>query len=697
MFQAMTDVERVEVIRGPGGAINGRMAAAGSINIVTKDPDFEKIDFNGGITFGDYDTLNANAALNLPLKLTGLDLPAFIENLSFRIAASRLHHDEYIHNQNDEPVSGNQDAKLGRVKMKWQPIESLTLNALYSVTKDKSNPEMRVPPINTKQTFPPFPGEPHPDDPWLNATGRAASEREETEDYTESVEAVYSTSFATFTGKWSHSWRPQRCQPGDANCYEGDIGQKDYELRIASPDESRIRWMVGANKYNKKEYAGPDREVNEIDDETEVNIGFNSLYGDASWYRGMGYYTDEPTFDPNDPTRPWAIPGVPSITADSVYFHSDDQTRPIDSYAYFGNITIPLFEDKHRFTFGLRKTVEEKKRAAVYGVFKFDEDGTNGGLPHFEFVNNTFGDTSKGTWIVDNYYLEYVEEPHIMETTDDPVDITVGWEYDWNTDVMVYFNVNTGFKPGGISSEGVPNTYYEPEKNTTYAAGVKSRLFGNTLQLNVEAFVMDYDKLQLDTNSSSSVSFTAGNGITYTQAYMFNKKIVNLGKTRNYGLTVDYDWLITGSDRLKGNLEIKNNKYGELRFDLGQNAMPPGNPRWFVLTGRQMPFAPKFSFYGSYSHIFTFGNYILTPRADIRYSTEYPLFSEWYWALAGVETMQPAYFKYDGYLNFGPTSGAWQLNAYVKNISEEVVRDLGMMFTTVQPPRTMGVGLSFRF
>lgn len=63
--------------------------------------------------------------------------------------------------------------------------------------------------------------------------------------------------------------------------------------------------------------------------------------------------TKDPDFAANDPDRPWVIPGVEEVTADNVFFYSNDQTRPIDSYSYFGNISIPLFEDKHRFTFGL--------------------------------------------------------------------------------------------------------------------------------------------------------------------------------------------------------------------------------------------------------------------------------------------------------------------------------------------------------
>ena len=67
MLQATNDVERVEVIRGPSGTVNGRMASAGTINVISKSPDFEKVDGNVSITIGNYSTIRTSAAMNLPL------------------------------------------------------------------------------------------------------------------------------------------------------------------------------------------------------------------------------------------------------------------------------------------------------------------------------------------------------------------------------------------------------------------------------------------------------------------------------------------------------------------------------------------------------------------------------------------------------------------------------------------------------
>jgi len=701
-YQALNDVERIEVIRGPSGAVNGRMAASGTINVITKEPSFDKLDGNVSIQSGDYNTINTSAAMNIPLKLIGLDLPSFIENLSFRIAARQDKHSEYIHNSDGEGVSGSQNYYTFRTKMKWQPIERLTVSAQYTETRNKSNTSMNVPAIDQAQIWPPG-NQPHPQDPWLNANGTAATERTAQENFSESVELSWATKIGTLTGRYSKSWVPVTCgatgaggpPPPGGVCYEGDIIQKEYELRMNSPEESKIEWMAGAYKYYKKEYAGPDTSFGSIDPDA-VTINFTDIYGRDNWFNeSAGIDVHSPDFNANDPTRSWALPFLDPVNPGYVVFISNDASRPIDSYSFFGNITVPFFEDKHRFTLGLRKNMEGKKRQTVLGIFGFDENNTNNGLPSFTFVPGT--DPTSGDWRCNNCYLIASEDPHIMEQDSNPITYTVGWEYDWQPEVMLYANINNGFKPGGVSSEALPNVYYEPEYLINYAMGTRSRWFGNTLQLNAEAFLMAYKNLQTSINTESMLSYESG-GTVYTQAYAFQSRVINIGKTYVKGLELDYDWLISARDRLKGNLEFKDAKYGDRRYRLGNVGMPPGHPEWVDFSGRPMPLAPKFTFNASYSHQFTFGNMAVTPRLDAKYSSKYITYNEWWWEVAGAEIWQPAYWKYSAYLNVGPEDGVWQLNAYYKNISETVVRDIsGGQGSSIQDPRTIGVGLSVRF
>src|SRR5690606_21512326 len=77
----------------------------------------------------------------------------------------------------------------------------------------------------------------------------------------------------------------------------------------------------------------------------------------------------------------------------------------------------------------------------------------------------------------------------------------LGVEHDLAPRAMVYVNVSTGFKSGGVNSAptgiqyGIPPTY-DPETITAYQAGMKTRFFDNRLQFNGEVFWYDYKGYQ---------------------------------------------------------------------------------------------------------------------------------------------------------------------------------------------------------
>jgi iron complex outermembrane receptor protein len=115
-FANLSDVERIEVLRGPQGTLFGKNAAAGVINIVTK----ESSDYLSGSVQA---TLTSAREKRLETSLSG----PLGERAGFRLNAYRARRDGYIDNlTNGARVNGENSRGL-RARLDWQPLADLKL------------------------------------------------------------------------------------------------------------------------------------------------------------------------------------------------------------------------------------------------------------------------------------------------------------------------------------------------------------------------------------------------------------------------------------------------------------------------------------------------------------------------------------------------------------------------------------------
>ena len=120
---ALYDVNRVEVLRGPQGTLFGRNASGGLINVVTNNPEKE-IGGYGRLTLGNYSQVNMEGAFNIPLS----------DAVQLRFAYASAQHAGYRQLAAGGGVADDEDAKGGRVKLAIQPTDHLGILLSFQFT-----------------------------------------------------------------------------------------------------------------------------------------------------------------------------------------------------------------------------------------------------------------------------------------------------------------------------------------------------------------------------------------------------------------------------------------------------------------------------------------------------------------------------------------------------------------------------------
>lgn len=110
------DIQRVEVLKGPQGTLFGRNSAAGAISVVTNEPD-DSFDMTGHIKVGDYNRVDMDAMINVPL---GQDTAA-------RLVMVRASSDGWARNIATGARTGGDNSWATRLLLK-QKIQDATFN-----------------------------------------------------------------------------------------------------------------------------------------------------------------------------------------------------------------------------------------------------------------------------------------------------------------------------------------------------------------------------------------------------------------------------------------------------------------------------------------------------------------------------------------------------------------------------------------
>lgn len=255
--QTMFDLESVQVLKGPQGALYGRNASGGAIVITTKQPTNEYQGY-AQLTGGSGGDAEAQAVLSGPIAK---------DVLLFRLAGSFASRDGYFNNLYlHEKADPYEDATV-RALLKWMPTDALTadLRLNYSHTNGSSlNYQYQSTLFDpAHQCFAdpnnPF-GGPPPDPNHVSHYFCANNRGRDQRDLREATAKIdYKVPGATLTGIFSYN-TVKEYTAGDQFPYTAsrnefgvdgtqtqffDIKNTSAEVRLTSDAKQALRWMVG--------------------------------------------------------------------------------------------------------------------------------------------------------------------------------------------------------------------------------------------------------------------------------------------------------------------------------------------------------------------------------------------------------------------------------------------------------------------
>ena len=353
------------------------------------------------------------------------------------------------------------------------------------------------------------------------------------------------------------------------------------------------------------------------------------------------------------------------------------------TYALFGQATWAV-TDRFRIVGGVRYTYERKKTNSQNTIYTWFEPQEAPLVPSTAFPVFGFPAIGSKSWDQTNW--------------------KAGFEFDVAPKSLLYADVSTGFKAGGFYFNpipGAPNTY-DPEKVTAYTAGLKNRFLDDRIQLNLEAFDLEYTGQQIATLLFAQL----GPALI---PYFPNQ---NAGKARIRGGEVEGQFLATPNTLLSADVQYIDAKYKTLVYQSGVPApvcpstfVPPPNGPVFSIdcSGRPELMTPTWTINLSGEQTFPLSNGgsvvlgVNTRHETQRYTNlSYAPF-----------TIAPAYWRTNATLTYNTPDRRFSLTGFVNNIENKPEPEgigTGLNFpgipllpVTLKPPRTFGVRVGAHF
>lgn len=275
----------------------------------------------------------------------------------------------------------------------------------------------------------------------------------------------------------------------------------------------------------------------------------------------------------------------------------------------------------------------------------------------------------------------FLTAPNDTRDTFSAVNYKVVLDADLSPATVAFASVSSGYKAGGLNdaspfAPGVLPAGYDPEKVTNFEAGLKARLLDNRLQLNIDAFYMNYSNLQV-TQVQQPVGYLT----------------VNAASAKIYGLEVEATFKPTADTLITGFVNGLHAGYRKFNnaADQYSGIIYPS------LSGNKLPNAPSFSARIRAQQDFHFAGGTISPSVAVYYQSK-SYVREFNLPIDRV----PAFTKTMLSLRYQDEAKLWSVEGYVDNLEDKAVRSAqfvlaGAYLSYYNPPRTYGLRVGRKF
>ncbi|SAL07124.1 TonB-dependent receptor [Caballeronia arationis] len=241
------DLDHISVLRGPQGALYGRNAVGGIVEIATAKPS-RAFEGRASVDLGNYATRNLEAMVNVPVN----------DVLQFRVAAISRRHDGYLNNA-PQADGDDENSRSGRVTVALEPSSQLRMlfTAQQTTLKGVGPVSLDIPYIYDANGIlshekPPFPADQRT---FTYATAQSQSIDDTIARWSVAfdlpgVELSYTGSYDNLTWRYAADSSPSFAEPVSyqQNEFPKTLNQ---EVRASSLGDGRWSWQAGVSYFRE--------------------------------------------------------------------------------------------------------------------------------------------------------------------------------------------------------------------------------------------------------------------------------------------------------------------------------------------------------------------------------------------------------------------------------------------------------------